>query len=134
MKRTLTCIICPRGCTLNTDIVDGKVSVSGHTCPKGLSVFDGCEFIFQTIHDRVSLVLPDHAEDHSFLNVQTQNIHQLRFRCTDAADKHLEIDFVLAQNIQIKLTFLPIHNRHKELQLFNGRLIYRICHKPILLT
>ena len=35
MKRTLTCIICPRGCTLNTAIVDEKVSVSGHTCPKG---------------------------------------------------------------------------------------------------
>ena len=35
MKRTLTCIICPRGCTLTADVSDGNVSVSGHTCPKG---------------------------------------------------------------------------------------------------
>ena len=35
MKRTLTCIICPRGCTLTADVVGDNVSVSGHTCPKG---------------------------------------------------------------------------------------------------
>ena len=35
MERTLTCIICPRGCTLTATVVDGNVSVSGHTCPKG---------------------------------------------------------------------------------------------------
>lgn len=35
MKKNLTCIICPRGCTLTAEITDGKVSVSGHSCPKG---------------------------------------------------------------------------------------------------
>lgn len=35
MKQTLTCIICPRGCTLTAEIADGNVSVTGHTCPKG---------------------------------------------------------------------------------------------------
>lgn len=35
MKRTLTCIICPRGCTLTAEFTDGNVSVTGHTCPKG---------------------------------------------------------------------------------------------------
>ena len=35
MKRTLTCIICPRGCTLTAEVVDGQVTVTGHTCPKG---------------------------------------------------------------------------------------------------
>ena len=35
MKRTMTCIICPRGCTLTAEITDGHVSVTGHTCPKG---------------------------------------------------------------------------------------------------
>lgn len=36
MKRTLTCIVCPLGCTLEVEL-DGKtvVSVSGHTCPRG---------------------------------------------------------------------------------------------------
>lgn len=35
MKRTLTCIICPRGCTLTADVEATNISVSGHTCPKG---------------------------------------------------------------------------------------------------
>lgn len=36
MKRTLTCIICPMGCTLNVELENGKVlSVSGNTCPRG---------------------------------------------------------------------------------------------------
>ncbi len=36
MKRTLTCIICPMGCTLNAELENGKVlSVSGNTCPRG---------------------------------------------------------------------------------------------------
>lgn len=35
MKRALTCIICPRGCTLTADIADGNISVTGHSCPKG---------------------------------------------------------------------------------------------------
>ena len=35
MKRSLTCIICPRGCTLEATVTDNGVTVSGHTCPKG---------------------------------------------------------------------------------------------------
>ena len=35
MKRNLTCIICPRGCTLTADINGESVLVTGHTCPKG---------------------------------------------------------------------------------------------------
>jgi len=35
MKRSLTCIICPRGCTLEATVTDSGVTVSGHTCPKG---------------------------------------------------------------------------------------------------
>lgn len=36
MKRTLTCIVCPLGCTLEVEL-EGKtvVSVSGNTCPRG---------------------------------------------------------------------------------------------------
>ncbi len=36
MKRTLTCIVCPLGCTLEATI-DGKnvTSVEGNTCPRG---------------------------------------------------------------------------------------------------
>ena len=36
MKRTLTCIVCPLGCTLTAEL-DGKsvISVEGNTCPRG---------------------------------------------------------------------------------------------------
>ena len=36
MKRNLTCIVCPIGCTLEVELIDGKVvSVKGNTCPRG---------------------------------------------------------------------------------------------------
>ena len=35
MKRTLTCIICPKGCTLHAEISGNSVTVSGNTCKKG---------------------------------------------------------------------------------------------------
>lgn len=36
MKRELTCIVCPIGCSLSVDILDGKViDVKGNTCPRG---------------------------------------------------------------------------------------------------
>ena len=33
--RELTCIQCPMGCALTVTIEDGKVSVSGNSCPRG---------------------------------------------------------------------------------------------------
>ena len=35
MKRELTCIICPRGCSLTVDIDGAKTCVSGNGCPRG---------------------------------------------------------------------------------------------------
>ncbi len=35
MTRNLTCIICPRGCSMTADITPDGVKVTGHTCPKG---------------------------------------------------------------------------------------------------
>ena len=35
MKHELTCIICPRGCSLSVDINGAKTAVSGNSCPKG---------------------------------------------------------------------------------------------------
>ena len=39
MQKILTCIICPRGCTLNIELSDnGKIeSVSGNACKRGLT-------------------------------------------------------------------------------------------------
>ena len=37
MKRELTCIVCPIGCSLMIDFENGEVkSVSGNTCPRGV--------------------------------------------------------------------------------------------------
>lgn len=36
MKKELTCIVCPNGCTLSVDIEDGKVTaVTGNECRRG---------------------------------------------------------------------------------------------------
>lgn len=36
MKKNLTCIECPIGCSIEVEMVDGAiVSVSGHSCPRG---------------------------------------------------------------------------------------------------
>ena len=36
MKKTLTCIECPMGCTIDVEIENGvPVSVKGNTCPRG---------------------------------------------------------------------------------------------------
>ena len=35
MKRDMICIICPRGCSLQAEITQDGVAVSGNACPKG---------------------------------------------------------------------------------------------------
>lgn len=35
MNRTLTCILCPRGCTLTVTGEGEELTVTGHTCPRG---------------------------------------------------------------------------------------------------
>lgn len=35
MTRTMTCILCPRGCTMTAETEGMTVSVSGNTCPRG---------------------------------------------------------------------------------------------------
>ena len=35
MNKVLTCIICPRGCTIEVSINDSNIEVSGNACPRG---------------------------------------------------------------------------------------------------
>ena len=35
MKRTITCIVCPRGCTMSAEMKDGTITVTGNSCPRG---------------------------------------------------------------------------------------------------
>ena len=35
MERNITCIICPRGCSMVANVTDQGVTVTGNACPKG---------------------------------------------------------------------------------------------------
>ncbi len=35
MKRSLTCIVCPLGCTIEAEVIDGDIKISGNSCPRG---------------------------------------------------------------------------------------------------
>ena len=35
MRRKITCIVCPRGCTLQAEISGDNIKVTGHACPRG---------------------------------------------------------------------------------------------------
>lgn len=37
MKKTLTCIVCPRGCALSADVDGETVTVTGHGCNRGVT-------------------------------------------------------------------------------------------------
>ena len=35
MKKNMICIICPKGCSLEADVVGSKITVSGNACTRG---------------------------------------------------------------------------------------------------
>ncbi len=35
MKKTVTCIVCPRGCTMTAEVTGEQITVSGNACPRG---------------------------------------------------------------------------------------------------
>ena len=35
MKKQMTCIVCPKGCLLTLAEENGKITVTGNTCPRG---------------------------------------------------------------------------------------------------
>ena len=50
MERTLTCIICPRGCTLNVSGEGENLTVTGNACPKGAQyALDECTHPVRTV-------------------------------------------------------------------------------------
>ncbi len=58
MTRNLTCIVCPKGCSLTVEL-DGKniVSVSGHTCKRGEEyAINECTAPMRTLTTTVALV------------------------------------------------------------------------------
>ena len=67
MKRTLTCIVCPLGCTLEVELEDKKViSVTGNTCKRGEAYANTeCVAPMRTVTSTVK------CEDGSLLSVKT---------------------------------------------------------------
>lgn len=35
MKRNMICIICPKGCSLEAEVGDAEIKISGNACPRG---------------------------------------------------------------------------------------------------
>jgi CxxC motif-containing protein len=69
MKRNLTCIICPKGCSLVAQIRDHEVSVSGNACPKGEQyAIDECLHPMRTVTATVRVA----NRHHTMVSVKTQ--------------------------------------------------------------
>lgn len=68
MKRNLTCIICPRGCTLNVEGEIGSLKVTGNSCPKGEQyAIDECIHPVRTV---TSIVTVENRKD-TMVSVKT---------------------------------------------------------------
>ncbi len=53
-KRTITCIICPRGCSVDVEINGEDISVSGNSCPRGEKyALDECTHPMRTVTSTV---------------------------------------------------------------------------------
>lgn len=35
MKKQITCIVCPRGCSMTSEICGSEIKVTGNSCPRG---------------------------------------------------------------------------------------------------
>lgn len=69
MKRTLTCIICPRGCTLTAEVDREGVTVSGNGCPKGKQyAIDECTNPTRTVTSSVRV----QNRDQTMVSVKTE--------------------------------------------------------------
>ena len=68
MERTLTCIICPRGCTLTVTGERDALKVEGNACPKGAQyAIDECTHPVRTV---TSVVRVANRED-TMVSVKT---------------------------------------------------------------
>ena len=70
MKRTLTCIICPRGCTITVEGEPGSLKVTGNSCPNGEKyAIDECTRPMRTVTSTVRVT----NRDDTMVSVKTEN-------------------------------------------------------------
>lgn len=94
MTRTLTCILCPRGCTLTVDLSGDTPAVSGNFCPKGAK-YGADECINPT--RTVTAVVRVKNREHEMLAVKTE---------TPVAKKHI---FDVMAKINAVTVDAPVH-------------------------
>ncbi len=68
MERNLTCIICPRGCSLTVTVDGDKTKVIGHSCPKGEQY--GVDEVLNPVRTVTSIVRVSNRED-TMVSVKT---------------------------------------------------------------
>ena len=68
MERKLTCILCPRGCTLNVTVDGDNVFVTGNACPRGRNY--GEEEVVSPKRTVTSIVRVSNRED-TMVSVKT---------------------------------------------------------------
>lgn len=70
MERNLTCIICPRGCSLTVKVDGDKTEVLGNGCPKGVQY--GIDEVLNPQRTVTSIVRVSNRED-TMVSVKTEN-------------------------------------------------------------
>ena len=87
MKRELTCIVCPMGCSLVAEIEDGKVTgVTGNTCPRGAKYAEAeCTNPQRTVTSTMK------CSDGSMVSVKTDTTipKEKIFECMEIINKHI---------------------------------------------
>lgn len=69
MKRNLTCIVCPKGCSLVAEIEGEKVKVTGQGCPRGMEYASSeCLHPMRT----VTIALRVANRDNTMVSVKTE--------------------------------------------------------------
>ncbi len=68
MERNITCIICPRGCSLTVTVDGDNTKVVGHGCPKGEQY--GIDEVLNPVRTVTSIVRVSNRED-TMVSVKT---------------------------------------------------------------
>ena len=67
LKRNMTCIVCPMGCTLEVELAEGNVtSVTGNSCPRGKDYA-----VSECTNPRRTVTTTVACQDGSFVPVKT---------------------------------------------------------------
>lgn len=70
MERNITCIICPRGCSLTVTVDGDTTKVTGHSCPKGEQY--GIDEVLNPVRTVTSIVRVSNRED-TMVSVKTES-------------------------------------------------------------